>query len=355
MYCAEVIKRNFPFRFEVRTSRGIIPQRVCYYVKIWSKVNPHNVGIGEVAPLYGLSVETEERVEAELKDIIELLKTSSAPLSADHCITEKNFNLSQYSSSVRFGLVTGLLDLYHGGKKIIFDSDFLAGHPLLINGLVWMADAQKMLDEAMEKIKSGFTCIKIKVGSLDFEQECKLLEKIRAAYGKEHISIRLDANGAFSPDHILEKLKRLSEFQIHSIEQPLKPADHLEFPELLFNSPIPVALDEQLIGIYSTQEKRSLLDKLKPAFIVIKPGIVGGFSESEDWINCANALKTGWWITSALESPIGLNALAQFTAKFKPGIPQGLGTGNILDDLYHHPLRVISGNLSLNPLQNWGF
>ena len=248
-----------------------------------------------------------------------------------------------------------LLDLYHGGERKVFDSPFFQGNAIPINGLIWMADTANMLYHAEKKIREGFNCIKFKVGGLDFDDECMLLRNIREKYPADRLIIRLDANGALGLEDVHQKLTRLSEFSIHSIEQPVKPLLWLQNPELLHDSPIPVALDEQLIGRFTLGEKKRLLQKLRPAFLVLKPGLIGGFVETGEWISVAEELSIGWWMTSALESPLGLNAIAQFTSIYHPTLPQGLGTGQVFSNLFSHPLEVEDGKLSLNSSKNWGF
>lgn len=355
VYTVEITKRVFNFRFEARTSRGIMPDRPCWFLKIRSAQYPTTFGIGEVAPLFGLSLETLQQVEEELDKLPTLLANATVPLNADPLVLEQSFRLSSFSSSMKFGVIMALLDLYHGGRKKYFDCPFFEGTPMPINGLVWMADAETMLEKAEEKIFQGFNCIKLKVGGLDFEKECSVLQTIRSKFSPQELTIRLDANGAFTKQDVAEKLALLSSFHIHSIEQPLKPAEHLGYPDILFNSPIPVALDEQLIGRFSLVEKDHLVQALRPSFLVLKPGMVGGFSDCQQWISVAQNRGVGWWITSALESPLGLSAIAQFASLFDPEIPQGLGTGQVFEELFDHPLVVEKGHLWLNSAQKWGF
>ncbi|MFZ9981743.1 MAG: o-succinylbenzoate synthase [Cyclobacteriaceae bacterium] len=351
----EVIKRTFRFRFNAKTSRGLLKDRVCWFLKVSFAGQPEVTGLGEVAPLEGLSSEGIPQVENELLLLKEVLKTGNKFSFVDPSAIETYYGLWKFSSSIRFGAVTALLDLFNGGNKRIFDAPFSEGIPIPINGLVWMDEARIMLENAEKKISEGFNCIKLKVGSLQFEEECSLIEQLRLKYGSDRLTIRLDANGAFSHGEVESKLNRLAQYDIHSIEQPLNPKDTLKYPQLLKLSPVPVALDEQLIGNYSLQKKSQLLQALMPAFLVIKPGLTGGFSEAREWISLAEDLKIGWWITSALESPIGLNAIAQFTSQFHPDLPQGLGTGNVFENPFEHPLRVENGFLTLKKDQKWGF
>jgi len=351
----QVTKKTFRFSFKARTSRGLMKDRDCWFLKVSFDDQPEITGLGEVAPLEGLSLENNTRIESELIRLKDNLKIQGRPDDLKPVTIEAFYGLSQFSSSVRFGAVTALLDLFNGGNRKIFDSPFFDGSPISINGLVWMDDADQMFESAEKKIKAGFKCIKIKVGSLRFEDECSMIEQIRLKYGVDKLTIRLDANGAFSPGEAESKLKKLSDYDIHSIEQPLNFSDSLKFPHLLKASPIPVALDEQLIGIYTTSQKTEIIKTINPAFLVIKPGLTGGFAEAEEWISLALENGSGWWITSALESPVGLNAIAQFTSQFQPVLPQGLGTGNVFENLFEHPLAVENGYLVLKKDQKWGF
>ena len=240
----------------------------------------------------------------------------------------------------------------HGGRRIIFNEDFQKGKQIPINGLVWMADAETMLAQAESKIQQGFKCIKLKVGSLDFGEEVNLIKAIRRKYPADKLQIRLDANGAFSPEEALSKLIELSRFQIHSIEQPVASGNLAVTKELCKNSPIPIALDEELIGIDGVS-KRDFLSSVMPAFLVLKPSLHGGFFNTAGWIDAAADLNIGWWITSSLESAYGLNAISQFVAQYNPQIPQGLGTGSIFTDSPKSPLKVLNGLISYDFSLEW--
>jgi o-succinylbenzoate synthase len=351
----QVIKKSFRFRFNARTSRGLMKDRVCWFLKVSVDGQPEITGLGEVAPLEGLSLENTTQIENELLLLKDSLNRQGRPAVLEPKSIEEFYGLRQFCSSIRFGAVSALLDLFNGGTRKIFESPFFEGSPISINGLVWMDGAAEMLESAEKKINEGFNCVKIKVGSLQFEEECSIIEQLRLKYGRDRLTIRLDANGAFNPGEAELKLKKLAEYDIHSIEQPLNFGDTLKFSQLLRTSPIPVALDEQLIGKYTTQQKSDLIENLKPAFLVIKPGLTGGFSESMEWISLADHYNLGWWITSALETPVGLNAIAQFTSQFQPELPQGLGTGNVFENLFDHPLVVENGFLVLKKDQEWGF
>ncbi|MDL5050943.1 o-succinylbenzoate synthase [Oscillatoria amoena NRMC-F 0135] len=252
--------------------------------------------------------------------------------------------------SVVFGLETAILDLQNGGKRLLYNNSFVKGEPIPINGLVWMGDLDQMLQQASIKITDGFRCIKIKVGSLNFEKECDILQYIRKKYFREEIILRLDANGAFKVDEALYKLNELARFGIHSIEQPIKPGLE-EIEELCRKSPIPIALDEELIGLHAEREK--LLKRIKPQFVILKPTLHDGLQGCTEWIKKSEGLGIGWWITSALESNIGLNAISQFAANYPIKLHQGLGTGQLYDDNFPSPLVVERGQLRYRETRIW--
>ena len=212
-----------------------------------------------------------------------------------------------------------------------------------------------MKKQIKEKLETGFSCIKMKIGAIDFEAEIALLKSIRKEFSSKEIELRVDANGAFNPKNALEKLKRLSELEIHSIEQPIKQGQVQEMAALCAKTPLPIALDEELIGIFSSEDKKQLLQTIQPQFIILKPSLIGGFAGSLEWIKCAEAINADWWITSALESNIGLNAIAQFTHTLKSNLPQGLGTGGLFTNNFTSPLVVKNGTLQYNPVQKWNF
>jgi len=215
-----------------------------------------------------------------------------------------------------------------------------------------MADTETMYREAISKIESGFNCIKLKVGALDFDEECRLLEKIRKKYNAFKTEIRLDANGAFYADDVFEKLNNLKRFDIHSIEQPLKPNHHHLMQEVCAKSKISIALDEELITV-NINDALNVLKYIKPAFIIIKPTLIGGFNNADAWINAAQQLNIGWWATSALESNIGLNAIAQWVFGKQIKLHQGLGTGSLYTNNIPSPLQVTKGHIVYNKMLQW--
>ena len=247
-----------------------------------------------------------------------------------------------------------MLDLDQGGRHIIFDNAFAKGQPIPINGLIWMGGLDFMLQQVEIKIRDGFRCIKLKVGGIDFEKDLDIVQYVRRKYFRDNIVVRLDANGAFKLEEALYKLKELSRFDIHSIEQPIKTGSK-ELPELCKDSPIPIALDEELIGVAVKEEKEKLLDRIKPRYIILKPSLHGGLFGCQEWIELAEARQIGWWITSALESNVGLNAISQFAANYPITLPQGLGTGEIYINNIPSPLKVDKGRLISNSAENWDF
>ena len=346
---ATYFKKVFHFNFKARTSRGVMKDKESWFIRLENSDTPGICGLGECGPLPGLSRDDVSDFETQLSNIIRQVNASS--ITGPDYATVSPLIPEGYSSII-FGMETALLDLQHGGKRVIFPNTFIEGKPIEINGLVWMGDTDFMMDEINKKVAQGFKCIKLKVGGLDFEKECDILHYIRKRYFREKITIRLDANGAFKPDDVLYKLTELARFQVHSIEQPIKPGQQ-EVEELCRKSPIPIALDEELIGVVSPANKRQLLERINPQYIVLKPTLHGGLSGCAEWIDLARSLNIGWWVTSALESSIGLNAICQFTAQYELQVPQGLGTGAIYSDNFESPLRVSDGKIFYDNTGRW--
>ena len=344
------VKKTFHFNFTARTSRGRMTDRSSWFIKVWDEQNPDVFGLGECAPLPGLSVDDKPDYESVLESVTK--KIPSLNLSSGKLLEEACALVPPGYPSITFGLETAILDLKNGGKQVLFDNSFIQSKPIPINGLVWMGDLDQMLQQASIKIDEGYKCIKIKVGSLNFEKECDIVHYIRKKYFRDDIEIRLDANGAFKPEEALYKIYDLAKFKIHSIEQPVKPGTP-QMEEICRKSPIPVVLDEELIGVEKAEDKRTLLSRIKPQFIIIKPSLHGGISGSQEWISIAESLGIGWWMTSALESNIGLNAICQLTANYPVSLPQGLGTGMLYDDNIESPLEVRRGEIFLNPKSSW--
>ena len=242
-----------------------------------------------------------------------------------------------------------LKDLEIEGENILFPSEFTQGNDSIeINGLVWMGKSDFMRKQIIEKIEAGFSCIKLKIGAIDFDKEIELIKSIRKEFSEKDIEIRVDANGAFAVDNALEKLKILSEYGLHSIEQPIKQGQLEEMTRLCKQTPLPIALDEELISVNKFDKKRTLLQTIKPQYIILKPSLTGGFKASEEWIKIAQQNDIGWWITSALESNIGLNAIAQWTYTLGNKMPQGLGTGQLYKNNFDSPLYIKNGQLNFS-------
>lgn len=352
---ATFVRKTFHFGFKARTSRGLMRDKNSWFIRLWDDRDPSVVGLGECGPLPGLSIDARPDFEEVLQATLQAINDKQ--LSAEE-LSGTAFLPPHVAEAVPvefpailFGLETAWIDLRHGGKRQLWQNSFSAGQPIPINGLIWMGDLDFMMNQINQKIAQGFTCIKLKVGGLDFDRECDVLEYIRKRYYKEDITIRLDANGAFKIDEALFKLTELAKFKIQSIEQPIKPGLEV-MEELCRKSPVPVALDEELIGV-KAGEKEALLNRLKPQYIILKPTLHGGLSGCADWIATAERLGVGWWITSALESNIGLNAICQFTANYSITIPQGLGTGAIYTDNIPSPLVAEHGKIFHDPQRPW--
>ncbi len=353
---ADYLKYTLHFRFEAGTSRGTLTDKTSYIIRLFDDENPLVVGYGECGPLKGLSFDDrpdfEEKLEQYCREFTDLdlqLFSWNVPIVLSQIIS------SQFPS-ILFGFETAMLDFLGGGQHILKKSDFTAGlRSLPINGLVWMGSPAFMRQQIEEKLQSGYTTLKLKIGAIDFEQECELLAQIRDRFPADQITLRVDANGAFRPDEAMAKLERLATYGLHSIEQPIRAGQPDLLADLCRHSPLPIALDEELIGQMEYVHKFRLLKKIQPQFIVLKPTLLGGFRHCDEWIELAGRLNIGWWLTSALESNIGLSAVAQYTAQFKHLIPQGLGTGQLYHNNVDSPLVVEQGQLRYNPAQFWNF
>ncbi|MDJ1501636.1 o-succinylbenzoate synthase [Xanthocytophaga agilis] len=351
MLQASYQKHTLQFTFEAGTSRGILTERDTYYIKLWDSSNPSVFGLGECAPLRGLSIDDVPDYELQIKKICNIINKKL--LSIDSTNTLPQLVDESYPSIV-FGVETACLDLINNGKRFLFDTPFSRGEAgIEINGLIWMGKEEFMREQIETKLRAGYHCIKMKIGAINFEKECALLESIRKYYTPEQIILRVDANGAFTPKEALKKLTILSQYDLHSIEQPIKQRQTDILAQLCATTPLPIALDEELIGITTYQEKERLLQKIKPQYIILKPSLLGGFRHCQEWIELAEQQHIGWWITSALESNIGLNAIAQFTAYLNNLIPQGLGTGQLYHNNISSPLEIRNGFLYYNNQQSW--
>ncbi len=328
----EIVPYRLNFKKPAKTSRNVFQERLVNYVFLKKE---GTIGIGECAPLSLLSID-------DVSDYSEHLHAFASQLTSNGSLNEMDF---AHFPSIRFGLETALKDLENGGSRTIFDTSFIQGTPIDINGLVWMGELDAMFDEATTKIEAGFRCIKFKVGAHDFDAECRLLERIRQRYSAFKLEIRLDANGAFNADEAKEQLRELKRFEIHSIEQPIKPNQWDSMGSLCASKLIDIALDEELIGIRVETEGMTLLNEIRPQYLILKPNLVGGFEVCDAWVHLARKHAIGWWVTSALESNIGLNAIAQWVSQYDIELPQGLGTGSLYSNNIESPLQVIGEQL----------
>jgi o-succinylbenzoate synthase len=337
------------FKFDAGTSRGVLREKRTWFIKIENEKKV--VGIGECGPLKGLSPDDREDFEIWLANFCNQFQNINIPETEEAIFAVIAEIVPAEFPSIRFGFETAFLDLLHNGQRTIFDNSFKRHTQIPINGLVWMGDKEFMLEQVDKKLEEGYRCIKIKIGAIEFSKECEIIEYIRSRFGKEELTIRVDANGAFTLEEAKAKLKVLSDFQIHSIEQPLPTGKPLEMAELVEMKILPIALDEELIGVYTKQEKIQVLDSINPPYIILKPTLHGGLFSCKEWIDLADERRMGWWITSALESNIGLNAIAQFTAEYSVTIPQGLGTGQLYTNNIESPLEIENGYLRYNNLK----
>lgn len=290
--------------------------------------------MGECNPLVGLSIDDVPDFEEKLKWICVNINRFT---DEEDLVEELKF-----FPSIFFGVEMALLDLRNGGKQVYFPASPFVKYKqaIRINGLIWMGEKEFMLEQIRHKIKTGFTCIKLKIGAIDFFDEIELLRGIRKRFSEDELELRVDANGAFSVEDALDKLEVLSEMDLHSIEQPIKVGQVIEMQKLCETTPLDIALDEELIGIIDIGEKRKLLERILPQYIILKPSLIGGFRGTNEWISVAGELGIPWWITSALESNIGLNAIAQFTSTFNNPLPQGLGTGQLYTNNFDNKLEL---------------
>ena len=324
------------------TSRGWLQTKDSWYIKVWNEDNPTEIGVGECSYLPGLNPEKLDTYEAKVEQVCESINDYELWLKS---------GLIEFPS-VHFGLETALLDLEKKGSKILFETPFsLSKQSIPINGLIWMGTFENMMQQVDEKIEAGFRCIKLKIGAIDFEKELHILKSIREK--SSTIEIRVDANGAFSAKEALEKLKKLSEYNLHSIEQPIRQGMPATMNQLCKESPLPIALDEELIGKYTMEAKANTLDAINPPYIILKPSLIGGIKGSKQWIELAEGRGINWWITSALESNIGLNAISQFVATTGNTMFQGLGTGKLYTNNIPSPLSVTEDEIFYNNDLNW--
>ncbi|MCC9043959.1 o-succinylbenzoate synthase [Myroides sp. M-43] len=334
-------KHNLIFERPSSTSRGVLTEKETWYITLEDN---NKKGIGECGILRSLSFDDRPNYEEKLKWVVDNI----------HLGQDFLWESLREWPSIQFGLEQAFLSLESEDPFILFPSPFTEGQDsIAINGLVWMGEESFMKEQIDDKLKEGFTCVKLKIGAIDFERELGLLRYIRQHYSAKDIELRVDANGGFGPEEANDKLEILSHLDLHSIEQPIKQHQINAMTALCENTPLPIALDEELIGILSIEDKRELLDKIKPQYIILKPSLIGGVKGSLEWISLAEERNIGWWITSALESNIGLNAIAQWTYTLNNTMPQGLGTGALYTNNVTSPLEVKNGALWYNSTLKW--
>ena len=325
------------------TSRGVLTTKETWFLIL---KNGSSTGIGECGILRSLSIDDRPDYEEKLKWVCNNI----------HLGPDELWQQLMEFPSIQFGIEMAFKSLAAQDPFVLFPSEFTRGNVgIPINGLVWMGGKSYMKEQITQKIGEGFDCIKLKIGAIDFDAELDLLKYIRSEFSSETIEVRVDANGAFSPQEALEKLRKLSRYSIHSIEQPIKQGQWEDMALLCANSPIPVALDEELIGISGISEKKHLLQQIKPQYIIFKPSLIGGFKGTMEWMNIAEKMEIGWWVTSALESNIGLNAISQWTFETGSPMPQGLGTGGLYTNNIESPLFVENGTIKYDPVIRWDF
>ncbi len=341
MLKASYKKYILDFKRPSGTSRGVMTEKETWFLILEENGKK---GIGECGILRTLSADDRPDYEEKLKWVCDNI----------HLGKEKLWESLLEFPSLQFGAEMAFQSLQSETPFLLFPSAFTEGKKNIpINGLVWMGEPAFMKQQIEEKLAQGFNCIKLKIGAIYFEKELELLRFIRQNYDASTIEIRVDANGGFTSNEALFKLNQLSGFELHSIEQPIQKNQHDSMAELCKRTPFPIALDEELIGVFNLAEKEELLRKIKPQYIILKPSLIGGFRGSKEWISLAEKYDIGWWITSALESNIGLNAIAQWTFLQQNPMPQGLGTGGLYTNNFDCPLEVKNGELVYNPSLDW--
>lgn len=340
MYKAVWIKHILNFKTPGSTSRGILKTKPSWIIKIYNHNNPNIFGLGECSIIPNLSIDDKLDFEKHLTKFL-----AEADIN--------NPLLDQFPS-IRFALETALIDLKNNGRRLLFDTDFTKSKTgIPINGLIWMGSIDFMKTQIKQKLDAGFNCLKLKIGALNINEELELLRQIRKDFSPETLEIRVDANGAFHPKKALAILNKLNKYKLHSIEQPIKQRQWNEMKELCKLTPIPIALDEELIGIMKENTMDDLLSYINPQYIILKPGLIGGFQISDRWIELADNKNIKWWITSALESNIGLNAIAQWTSSKNTNMPQGLGTGQLFTNNIPSPLEIKKDKLYYSSNKKW--
>lgn len=338
---ATYFKHTLQFKRPSGTSRGVLTEKETWFIRIDAT---GKVGYGECGILRGLSIDDRPDYEETLKWACDNIHQG---------LDELYFKLEGFPS-IQFGLEMAFRSFESQDPFKLFPSAFTHGEKgISINGLIWMGEEKFMHQQIEEKLEVGFDCIKMKIGAIDFDTEIKLLKGIRDRFSAKDITLRVDANGAFAPEDAMKKLDQLASLDIHSIEQPIKAGQWDAMAKLCENTPLPIALDEELIGVFDVAKKQKLMQHINPQYIILKPSLIGGFRGSDTWISLAEQINAGWWITSALESNVGLNAIAQYTYTKNTVIPQGLGTGSLYTNNVSSPLVITRGHLWYNPEDRW--
>ena len=336
-------KHILEFKTPSGTSRGILKTKEAWFIVLEDK-GSH--GFGECGMLRGLSIDDRPDFEQTLQWVCENI----------HLGMQQLYDALTEFPSIQMGLEIAFKSLAAHDPFQIYPSAFTKGEAsIAINGLIWMGDKDFMSKQIASKLKEGFSCIKMKIGAINFDTELALLKSIRQEFSASEIEIRVDANGAFDPKNALEKLKQLSDLDLHSIEQPIAVKQWDQMAYLCEKTPLDIALDEELIGVFSNQDKQALLQHIKPQYIILKPSFIGGFKGSDSWIELSQANNVQWWITSALESNVGLNAISQYTFTKNSTLPQGLGTGSLYTNNIVSALQITKGTLCYNPTKKWNF
>jgi o-succinylbenzoate synthase len=339
---ARYSKHTLQFLRPAGTSRGEYTTKDSWFIFI---SDGEKTGIGECSLLKELSIDDCPDFEEKLAGVCDQINND----------IYKFDQLLYEFPAIQFGLETALLDFHNGGNHILFPAEFTEGREgIVTNGLIWMGDKNYLRQQIAEKIEKGFSCIKLKIGAIEWPTERELIAEMRRQFSASELIIRVDANGAFSPVQAMKILSELEKLKVHSIEQPIKAGYWDEMANLCAVTPVPIALDEELIGILPKEKKRKLLKKIKPQYLILKPGLLGGFRTSDEWISLAEEEGIGWWATSALESNIGLNAIAQWTFTKKNPLPQGLGTGMLFSNNIESPLILAGEKLFYDTSKSWG-
>jgi len=339
MFRIEIIPHTLLFKQPAGTSRGVYTEHSVWYVVFRDEEEKHHYGVGECAPLHDLSCDYDAHYAERLATFCKITEERQ----------RVDTELLRNYPSILFGLETAMRH-YRVRRWQLWDSPFSRGEEgITINGLIWMGEYADMLKQIESVLARGFNCVKLKIGAIDFDHELALLRFIRSRYSEREVTLRVDANGNFSPGDVKEKLHQLAGLGIHSIEQPVRAGQWHEMAGLCESSPLPIALDEELIGVNDPAEKRKLLETIRPQYIILKPSLHGGIAGCAEWMELAGEMNIAWWITSALESNVGLNSIAQWCSTFNNSLPQGLGTGMLYINNIPMPLEIRRDMLWFDP------